>query len=411
MNINANNFKEQFPLLQKCLDEADYVAFDCEFSGLDRTKGESRDGSAADAGDEIMNRLCSSAQTFSVIQLGLCCIRLLPNKLQAECIPFTIDISPALPDCLRCTRRCQYDAQTIDFLLNHGFDFTNHLANGVRYVTEMEETFIRSQVDAMNKAIGQPMTLDETASQAVRVARKNIQAWLAQKTPVSSFCNVDAPNRYIQKAVHQLVETEFPQLHTISKRTFIQVRKQEHSASATENAVSGNPAQQRIARKKERILTCLEEHIGCRKVWDHLMKLKVPFVFHNGFADLMYLVCTFCAAPSLQSVQSERPPIIPPKQLLSSVRQHFTRVYDTALLYTRSPLLSDFVAGGPADLQTLAALVHTSSMSLHTGDSSSSGEDKQSSDSQLPLDAGPWSQAMNRRSSHEAAAILQQSVS
>jgi hypothetical protein len=95
MDIVKDNFEKLFEsTIRPAIVNADFVAVDCEFSGLGELKR-----TFFDSLQQRYIQAASSASKFQLIQLGVCAVRKLDNDT-FETIPFTFSMFPS--NVIRC---------------------------------------------------------------------------------------------------------------------------------------------------------------------------------------------------------------------------------------------------------------------------------------------------------------------
>lgn len=140
MEVTAENFKEQFGVLKAALENASFVAIDCEFTGLELE----RSTHAYDTPEERYQKLRESSLDFLVVQVGVCVFQHDKEKRGYKYKAFNFYVCPkqtikGAPDRMF---RCQ--ASSLQFLSQHGFDFNKLFSHGVSYL-RMEEAAQLSQ--------------------------------------------------------------------------------------------------------------------------------------------------------------------------------------------------------------------------------------------------------------------------
>ncbi|XP_049273817.1 poly(A)-specific ribonuclease PARN isoform X3 [Rhipicephalus sanguineus] len=134
MEVTAENFQEQFGVLKAALENASFVAIDCEFTGLELE----RSTHAYDTPEERYRKLRESSLDFLVVQVGVCVFQHDKEKRGYTYKAFNFYVCPkqtvkGAPDRMF---RCQ--ASSLQFLSQHGFDFNKLFSHGVSYLRTEE---------------------------------------------------------------------------------------------------------------------------------------------------------------------------------------------------------------------------------------------------------------------------------
>jgi hypothetical protein len=140
MNITRYSLKRSTPLLTEAIRQADFVAVDFEFSGLQ-----------ADA--ELANHQTDSVELrywkykqnielFTPMQLGLCCFRYFEEEQRLEAMPFNFYLMP------RFEKTFLSQVSSIQFLAAHGFNFNSWVYDSVPYmqIKEYRDKVVDPQV-------------------------------------------------------------------------------------------------------------------------------------------------------------------------------------------------------------------------------------------------------------------------
>uniref|UniRef100_A0A131YKQ0 Poly(A)-specific ribonuclease n=1 Tax=Rhipicephalus appendiculatus TaxID=34631 RepID=A0A131YKQ0_RHIAP len=130
MEVTAENFQEQYGVLKAALENASFVAIDCEFTGLELE----RSTHAYDTPEERYRKLRESSLDFLVVQVGVCVFQHDKEKRGYKYKAFNFYVCPkqtvkGAPDRMF---RCQ--ASSLQFLSQHGFDFNKLFSHGVSYL-------------------------------------------------------------------------------------------------------------------------------------------------------------------------------------------------------------------------------------------------------------------------------------
>ncbi|KAL3245275.1 hypothetical protein MRX96_018092 [Rhipicephalus microplus] len=280
MEVTAENFKEQFGVLKAALENASFVAIDCEFTGLELE----RSTHAYDTPEERYQKLRESSLDFLVVQVGVCVFQHDKEKRGYKMF------------------RCQ--ASSLQFLSQHGFDFNKLFSHGVSYL-RMEEAAQLSQ--ALSERHEQQLKGRRLAEQR---PVQDIQGGGAQGQPtvhrqhpglgaeVSGQCvrhgdgsalHLSECNGFKRKLIYQEVNARFGDK--------VQLTTESDSEGMLHIAVriTGTPEEQRarleLKQKKER--EDLELAHGFGRVLELLAASGKLVVGHNMLLDIMHLLYQF----------------------------------------------------------------------------------------------------------------------
>ncbi|WBW74225.1 triman, ribonuclease involved in priRNA formation Tri1 [Schizosaccharomyces osmophilus] len=386
MEVNGDNFVTELNILQNEVEGAAYIAIDCEFSGLL--------GKTKDDQDSLMNEdhtsfirqfegLRERALKYAILQIGLTFISFAKDG-SASCTPYTINLTPLTDTNLFFRRDYCMETSSLAFLLRHGFDFQKQLDGGVRYLSKKEESFLYRKFKNQMHTKSEFISLDATAESLVRETKAQIEEWRSNldRDGACDYLNVDTSNRYYQKVIHNLVESQYVGLQSISKNSFIQIRMSEsrNSPPFKRQIPDADSVDQKKRTIYEKRIQLLDEAVGFRKLWDYLLSKRKRIICHNGLADLLFLFSIF---------EGDLPKTY--NEFKNVLYTSFESVYDTKVLYTKSPLLRHVIDNGSSNLQALVEKIQITSTKI-----------SQLCSRVSLLDRGPYSIMMNRKNSHEA---------
>ncbi|XP_077526527.1 poly(A)-specific ribonuclease PARN-like isoform X2 [Haemaphysalis longicornis] len=143
MEITSENFQQQYGVLEAAINDASFLAMDCEFTGLQSEKVLH----AFDIPEERYEKLRETAQGFLVVQVGLCAFKFVKEKHGYEYKAFNVYTFPkqtirGAPD-----RVFQCQASSLHFLTRNGFDFNKLFSQGTTYLKPSEFEQLRGALD------------------------------------------------------------------------------------------------------------------------------------------------------------------------------------------------------------------------------------------------------------------------
>jgi len=142
MDVTSANFKEVFPLVEKSIDDAIFVAIDGEFTGLSLGH-EGAGQSPLDTPTERYEKTRQSTTKFLLVQFGLVTFHYDSEKGRYSNRGFNFYVWPRPPGRGYPDPRFTCQTSSIDFLVNQGFDFNKLFKEGIGYVRASDEDRLR----------------------------------------------------------------------------------------------------------------------------------------------------------------------------------------------------------------------------------------------------------------------------
>ncbi|KAM0693377.1 hypothetical protein Q7P36_006631 [Cladosporium allicinum] len=268
MDVNKTSF---YPLLLDILTDISksyFVAFDLELSGVPVKQASANRRVGRPSLQERYEEVKEAAEKYSILQIGLTCVREDVDTGRYISKPYNFELSPLIDvQGLDVERDFAFSTSAVDFLKRVGFDFSKPFNVGVPYLSSEEAKEARERHENRQKkdAIAD-LQIKETDVESLALLqriRNEVNLWLSEPGlgeylnigPVGSEIEVDgqAPaelTRYEKRLVHQLVRAEYPRLVTFSKRGCVQVVHFDAEREARISAGRKADLDERIGRQK-----------------------------------------------------------------------------------------------------------------------------------------------------------------
>ncbi|XP_040584230.1 poly(A)-specific ribonuclease PNLDC1 [Mesocricetus auratus] len=273
MDVDASNFKQSLSRLQDLLDDADFVGLDIEFTGL--RSNSSQQISLFDSPSEWYQKTRQSIQQFTICQIGLSVFYSVegePNKYVAHSYNFFL--FPTTFGIL--DSEFSFQASSVQFLNQYGFDYNKFLKKGIPYMNEEQEKKIRQSILRGNWRVRSSLDKDQ-----IKVVIDKVTRWLDL---AEEDDRMTLPGIYGFQAVEvqMVLRQALPNIWTMLRDEGVVVKKvSEPYRWYLENA----SCDQMRCWREEIVLSAR----GFSVFFQMLVRAKKPLIGHNMMMDLLHL--------------------------------------------------------------------------------------------------------------------------
>eukprot|EP01084_Bolivina_argentea_P161513 281138_1 len=328
MNVTRSTFTPEVEaLIAESIRSSDFVAVDCEFSGLDAEEKGSGGNLRPLPCESVQFRYDKrrrSAESFALLQIGICCFTWdEAGKLTAK--PFNVPIFPASVMGAR-DRRFLFQTSSLRFLGYHNFDFNQWVKEGVPYVSKRDENHVRTALEMAHKQKQEKTSRrnqnkEKFGSEAASVSLKphemsymtqvNAKVSLLEATRSSSAITtkfqMDTKGRPYLVLEPSSGRQRFLVHHFMPEHIFVSNNVEDNLDTYKRGSQTSRLRLTLVSGKKQKeeekskimvaeaasVFTQADEAVGFRRLFDVLCAEKKPLIVHNGLGDLLHIFDKF----------------------------------------------------------------------------------------------------------------------
>ncbi|XP_027407775.1 poly(A)-specific ribonuclease PNLDC1 isoform X2 [Bos indicus x Bos taurus] len=275
MDIGADEFEQSLPLLQELVLGADFVGLDIEFTGLRSNLSGPQQISLFDLPSEWYLKTRQSVQQFTICQIGLSVFSSIEgesNKYVAHsCNFFLFPTTFGVLD-----SEFSFQASSVQFLNQYGFDYNKFLKNGIPYMNEEQEKKIKHNILTGNWKVRSSLDKDQ-----IKVVIDEVTRWL-DLAEEGDWMTLPGIAGFQAFEVQLVLRKALPDIWTVLRDQGVIVKK----VSTQHRWYLETTSCDRESCWKEKILLSAR---GFSVFFQMLVKARKPLVGHNMMMDLLHL--------------------------------------------------------------------------------------------------------------------------
>nr|KAF6341859.1 PARN like, ribonuclease domain containing 1 [Myotis myotis] len=276
MDVGADEFEQNLPLLQELVQGADFLGLDIEFTGLRTNLSGSQQISLFDLPSEWYLKTRRSVQQFTICQIGLSVFSSVEGEsnryIAHSCNFFLFPTTFGILD-----SEFSFQASSVQFLNQYGFDYNKFLKHGIPYMNEEQEKQIKHSILTGNWRVRSSLDKDQMKAVIDEVTR-----WL-HLAEEGDWMTLPGIAGFQAFEVQLVLRQALPDIWTVLRDQAVIVKK----VSRQHRWYLQNTSSDRESCWKEKILLSAR---GFSVFFQMLVKAqKQPLVGHNMLMDLLHL--------------------------------------------------------------------------------------------------------------------------
>ncbi|KAK2498574.1 hypothetical protein MC885_016917 [Smutsia gigantea] len=275
MELGADEFERSLPLLQELVMGADFVGLDMEFTGLHSNLSRSQQISLFDLPSEWYLKNRQNVQKFTICQIGLSVFSSIEgesNKYVAHsCNFFLFPTTFGTLD-----SEFSFQASSVQFLNQYGFDYNKFLKNGIPYMNEEQEKKIKHSI-----LTGNWRTHNSLNKHQIKLVIDEVTQWL-DLAEEGDWMTLPGITGFQAFEVQLVLRQALPRVWTVLTGQEVIVKK----VSKQQRWRLENTSCDQETSWKEKILLSAR---GFSVFFQMLVKAQKPLVGHNMMMDLLHL--------------------------------------------------------------------------------------------------------------------------
>ncbi|XP_007943480.1 poly(A)-specific ribonuclease PNLDC1 [Orycteropus afer afer] len=274
MDVGAEEFEQILPLLQELVLGADFVGLDIEFTGL-RSSLSGPQISLFDLPSEWYLKTRQSVHQFTICQIGLSVFSSVKGEankyVSHSCNFFLFPTTFGILD-----SEFSFQASSVQFLNQYGFDYNKFLKNGIPYMNEEQEKKIKHSILSGNWRVRSSLDKDQ-----IKVVIEEVTRWLdlAEEGDCMTLPGITGFQAF---EVQLVLQQALPNVWMVLTEHKVIVKK----VNSQHRWYLENASCERESSWKEKILLSAK---GFSVFFQMLVKARKPLVGHNMMMDLLHL--------------------------------------------------------------------------------------------------------------------------
>jgi len=316
--VTKDNFEQVLPEVLGHIDNANFLAFDCEFTALNPDKNAKN--SLFDTIEQRYRKLAHPPTDSVISQFGLAIFEHDTNTNTYFARNYNFYICPRSFASVDDRFVCQ--ASSLEFLIRYNFDFNKFLYRGISYLNSEQEKALKSDLSggALLRPIDRNIPFQD--EDKIRGICGDLAAWVS-KSKEGDVLEVES-GQVVTFVLHLEIRRKFLCLWSFAVGDIFRVKMvspEERKKFEQEES------------EKELAEQLLDSMLGFTKVIRHISKSGKPIVGHNCLLDLLKIYNQFCnpLPPTYREFKREInklfPVIFDTKHICHNIKKKISRIH------------------------------------------------------------------------------------